>query len=407
MPLLKLITLGCLLFSLVLGLGIWSAAYVPPALGVGGQWRETNITNLESYLTQMGDTWDSRYYTIIAEHGYTVDPRHFAFFPLYPMEIRAFKHLTGVSYAAATILTGALNFILFLLVFYLFVAAYLKRYFPAGQPLKVILTAVILPFTFFLYLGYTESLFNLFLYGALYVALFKRDTRLVIILPAITFFLALTRSLGAFIVVPLGVIVIYEIYTATRGITWRPIISRSVACLTLACVTAGLGIFSFMSYGQAATGNLWISRDIQKVWHRGQTWNPVHPIITNLEAISDPGKIQVFCITDLECRYALSYTLIAFGIIAGLIVLVLYSYRRGLDNAVLVIFSVIAIYLPLTSDSYSSVNRYLLSAPVYLVLLPVWLHCNLDEDWASYLNLALAMFQAFGIVIYNAHYWIV
>src|SRR5215208_7053814 len=59
--------------------------------------------NLRTALT---GNWDSAHYVYIAEHDYEPGTSFNAFYPLYPLSIRALNQLTGDSYASAMLISN-------------------------------------------------------------------------------------------------------------------------------------------------------------------------------------------------------------------------------------------------------------------------------------------------------------
>src|SRR3989344_4453159 len=101
--------------------------------------------------------WDGGYYLSIAQNGYS-NTENFAFFPIYPMLIRFFAPLIGGNYIAAALIISNTAFLLFLIFF----AKYLKRYYSEKTVYSTLFTFLLFPTTFFAVAAYSESMFLLF-----------------------------------------------------------------------------------------------------------------------------------------------------------------------------------------------------------------------------------------------------
>ncbi|MFY0524569.1 mannosyltransferase family protein [Archangium gephyra] len=148
------------------------AAVLACAVSAGlGAWRfhhknpQNPVVRLDEYVVMGWVGWDSSWYMRIAEEGYRFTPGEqssVAFFPVYPLAIRAVEVLGPNVYQAGvlvTLLCGPLALMLFL------------RWarFRVEEPLalQAALLLALYPFTFFLYgVMYSDALFLLLVVGA-------------------------------------------------------------------------------------------------------------------------------------------------------------------------------------------------------------------------------------------------
>ncbi|MCM4083069.1 mannosyltransferase family protein [Paractinoplanes hotanensis] len=108
--------------------------------------------------------WDTEHYLRIAESGYSTDPGSPAFFPLYPLLIRATDVIVpGGALVAALLVANVAAFGALAMVYRLADGEFGPR---VAQ--RATWYLAIFPTGFFLFIGYNESLFILLMAGALY-----------------------------------------------------------------------------------------------------------------------------------------------------------------------------------------------------------------------------------------------
>jgi hypothetical protein len=383
-------------------IGLWSANYINPLGGLeNGRWRESRIRDVKSYVKNISYTWDSKHYTDIAESGYSNDTLY-AFFPLFPAEIRLVQNLTLNRFAISTsaFLTGAINSIILCAVIYLFYLKFIIDNTQAKQAKKLLVLTLLLPFTLFFWVPYTEALFIsllLICFGLLFRQ--SQNPRLIWVLPIFTYLLSLTRSVGVMFSVGIvfWVILNYKFY-------WGKF-SRIIPII-LAILSSVGGILTFLYFGLLRTGNFWISRDAQKFWGRGSNLNIFEPIMNNLQVMVNEEAFIKSCNGFLDCLNGAYYTGIGIVLFLITLALVLKLYWKNKMYLTLAFFSTLVFILPLTSNSTGSINRYILVCPIYLILLPKILLDYIPEDYHHLLYSVLAMIQGVMFMMYTGHYWI-
>jgi len=111
--------------------------------------------------------WDAAWYRDIAEHGYTNMPSHeafqrdTAFFPLYPLLMRALHVVVPDLYLCGLLISNVAVLAALILIYRLTSARY-----DAGVAQRAITVLAIYPFSFFFSAVYSESLFLLAATGA-------------------------------------------------------------------------------------------------------------------------------------------------------------------------------------------------------------------------------------------------
>lgn len=155
-------TLALVLLAAVLacavsaGIGAWRFQHKDP---------QAPVVRLDEYLVMGWVGWDSSWYMSIVEEGYRFKPgaqSSVAFFPLYPLAIRAVKVLGLNVYQAGVIVTllcGPLALMLFL--------RWARSLVDEPTALQASLLLALYPFAFFLYgVMYSDALFLLLVVGA-------------------------------------------------------------------------------------------------------------------------------------------------------------------------------------------------------------------------------------------------
>jgi len=306
--------------------------------------------------------WDGVWFVRIASRGY-VHANSEAFFPLYPMCVRAVSYVTGGNYVIAGVVVsltayGLAMVLLFLLVRPLFgasVAAWTVA-FISWFPTSVVFSAV-----------YSESLYLL-----LTVASFWFATRRRWWAAALAGLLAsLTRNTGVLITLPLLLL-----YARECGWTWRHVElrwPRELRLAWLALVPAGL--FLYMAYLKVASGSWTLFINAEAHWRRHLT-DPVdtvllayHDAVGAFDSLSDVQRSLIHWLRpghpgqDIVVFYVMPFLALVFAVIV-----LLLAIRRL--PAAYTAWAVLGLLLPLCYPAARwplySLHRFV------LVLFPVF-----------------------------------
>lgn len=199
--------------------------------------------------------WDSLHYQAIATTGYTFTGLtwpNIAFFPLYPLLIRAITPLTAGSTTLAALVISNLALLAALLVLYDLVA----RDFDRVTAYRSVLLLLLFPTSFYLAAGYTESLALALGIAAVWAMRRQRWW----LAGAAGFLLALTRVPGVLIAPVLACA-----YLQHQRWTWRALLRPQI----LAVVLPPLGLASFMLYQWLAFGTPFAFLSAQGNWNNG------------------------------------------------------------------------------------------------------------------------------------------
>jgi Mannosyltransferase (PIG-V) len=193
--------------------------------------------------------WDAVWYLRIADSGYAGSDVRAAFFPLYPLLVRAVAAPFGASPGALLVAAYAVAlaaFLAALVLLYRLVTLELGR--PLAQPALLLLA--VFPAAVYLGAPYSESLFLLLAVGAFYAARTDRWAWA----GAAAAGAAATRSAGVLLLIPLAML------------WWgsRPRRARDAAWLLL----APLGLAAYAAFLGLAEGDAWRFLDVQDAWSR-------------------------------------------------------------------------------------------------------------------------------------------
>jgi Gpi18-like mannosyltransferase len=197
--------------------------------------------------------WDTGNYVRIADHGYGVAGQDNAFFPLYPILIRAANFVLPEGSLVAALVVANLAGLGVLIMLYRLTA----HEFGGRVAERTVFYLIAFPTAFFLAAGYNASLFLLLVLGALY-AMRRENWWLAGWLAALS---SATRSAGILLVLPFA----YE-YLRQRDFKWR-----SIRPDALAIGLIPTGLILFMIYGYRAFGDALAFSHAQAYWHRQLT----------------------------------------------------------------------------------------------------------------------------------------
>jgi mannosyltransferase PIG-V len=201
--------------------------------------------------------WDAAWYLRIAEGGYAGSDVRAAFFPLYPLLVRAVATPFGASPEAllvAAYVVALAAFLGALVLLHRLVSLELGR--PLARPALLLLA--VFPAAVFFGAPYSESLFLLLAVGAFYAARTDRWAWA----GAAAAGAAATRSAGVLLLLPLAML--WWSSGAAAGKARRV---RDAAWLLL----APLGLLAYAAFLGLAEGDAWRFLDVQDAWSRELT----------------------------------------------------------------------------------------------------------------------------------------
>jgi hypothetical protein len=290
---------------------------------------------------------DSLWLINIARDGYEKESfnaniQHtWAYFPLYPILLRALGAVTG-DLALTGIFLSSAFFLLALVLLYRTVIAF--NYDPDTADRTVFYVAAF-PVSYFFSLAQTESLFLLLTVASFYAARRGRWW-----LAGVCGALASgTRFAGVFLLVPLAILYWQQCCSDARVKGVRAI-KANVAALLL----VPLALFAFMVYLKRITGDAFAFADIQVAWGHtlGMFWRALFGYLSN------PGQLS----SGWDFRL-LNFSAALFALIAGIVLLKKREWAMAF-------YGIISIIVPLSyQNSTQSLARYVMVIfPAFLIL---------------------------------------
>ena len=320
--------------------------------------------------------WDSGYFEGIARSGYAplADGRsNIAYFPVYPLLIRAVARLFGRQHAAfyiSGIAIAWLSFVLAMVALY-----YLARLdLPPRRAARAVLLTMIFPFAFFFGVAYSESTFLLFVVLAFY-GFRTRRWLLGGLCGAVA---TATRVPGVMILPALGWLAWRQAQPTLRD--------RAGAAAGLVLAACGVGAYSLYIY--QLTGNpLEWAATIERwgYYPGGAPW--MAPLGLVRQLVLHPYR---YLTTDPMAVYDTLY-----GVTGMLFAIAIpFVWRRF--GAPYALFMLLNLWLPLSSGVFEGVGRYC------SVLFPcfLWLATIRSPSVSTALVVVFAMFYTLGLALF-------
>jgi Gpi18-like mannosyltransferase len=325
--------------------------------------------------------WDSYWYINIAEDGYSAKvgtefsdtQANYAFFPLYPMLMRLVGTVIGDKFFIAGILVS--NICLIIACFLLYRLVQLKS--DRQTSLETIKFLLVSPTAFILSGVFTESLYLMLAILCFYLAE-KRQW----LLAGITgFFLALSRSVGVLIIIP----ILYE-YLQGKEFQFKKI---RYDILFLLLIPLGLTLFAIYNYH--LTGNFFAFSQIQAGWNRTLS-DPFTALFKGFyRGIWQP---DVKIILRMKALLESTFTVVTLGFLCIFFRKMSFSYW---------VFSIYSIVVPLLAG-VDSMPRYILPIfPLYIVLAKLVHNRSFDKIT----TLSFVLIQGFLMIFWSCGYALV
>jgi len=306
--------------------------------------------------------WDGLWYVHISNNGYEW-PNSEAFYPLYPMLMRAVAPLTGGNTAIAGVALSTCFFLAAVaLVYYLVSLDF--------SPRVALWTTVFLstfPTAFFFQAAYVDALLLLLVAACL---LFSRLDRWALA-GIVGFFATLTRSTGILLLVPMAVF-----YLQQRQ--WRP---RGIDRRALWFLLPPAGIAVWLAYLWQATGDPFASFAAESHWGRHLTV----PFVAVYRGLGETLWQFERVVLQGHWDYGWIHDYLAVFILIGWVALVWAGWRR-LPPA----YTAFCIALLVVSLCFPGSDRALFSLPrLMLTAFPLFIVTALLTEWHPRLRVAL------------------
>jgi Mannosyltransferase (PIG-V) len=354
---------------LTYGFGPVRHAFNPPGLTRGFGW-------LGDLLAAPAARWDASWYLVIAHYGYRPDLGAFtssrdAFFPLYPLGLRAFGWL-GVPLVLAGVAISTLALAVALYFIHRLTALEFTRLGkPGGEVARLaVLVTAFAPMAFFFSAVYSEALYLALSVGLFYAA---RQGRWAIV-GVLAALAGATRSAGVVLLLPALLLYVYgpredrrPDFPSARGLALRYKPRKDILWLALA--PAGLAVY--MGYLGLAGGDPLSPFHAQDVWGRHfagpylGVWDGLQAAFEGARQLLSFQQGHAYFATGGESAFvAAEHNLLLVAFLLGAIVAIV-GIVRTLPLAYGA-YVIAALALPL---SYPVTAQPLMSLPRFLVVL--------------------------------------
>ncbi|MCZ8036650.1 MAG: hypothetical protein O9276_00560 [Microcystis sp. LE17-20A] len=289
--------------------------------------------------------WDSGWYNGIIQGGYSYNTEkqsNVAFFPLYPILVKAIASLTSLSVPISGLLLSNLCLILALFFVYKISNIYLNK---RGCE-KVLILMLVFPTSFFYSCFYTESLYLLTTAACFYFFLNKKYFWS----GFFGFFASLTRVTGVIIFLAFAIELLWK-YLKKKELPKR----ESLFLLLIPC-----GLIAYMVFLAWKFNEPLAFVKIQDLWGRNERVFPLITLINYWKNINfmfpkDANNAVRFLDTFFSSFF--------LGIL-------LFSIIKKPLNISLLIFAFLSIFLPLSTGTTQSMMRYMMTIfPIFIILV--------------------------------------
>lgn len=246
----------------LLALGLLAAGLLPHNgdVGVPG-WPAPPPQGWSTAVTAW-ETADALWYLRIGSQGYAVDDGSGAFFPLYPLLIRAVGTLTGGQWLLAAYVVSNVALVVALVLLYRLT----ERELSTSMARKAVLYLCAFPTGFFLFAPYSESLFLALAIGAVYAARTRRWG----VAALLGLLAALTRSPGVLLAAPLAIEAVLQARAAGPALRdrLRPLLAGAGAALATVA-----GLLLYLLFWELRADDWRRPFDLQRSgWGKEQAW---------------------------------------------------------------------------------------------------------------------------------------
>ena len=333
-----------------------------------GQRPGQHVSESSHLLLAVWGRWDAVHYLNIATRGY--QGTEMAFFPLFPMMIRALGVLVGNHLIAGLLISNACFFFGLLFLYKL-----LEREFDRTVARRAIFYISIFPSAVFFSAVYTESLFFMLTVAAFF---YLRRQRW-LLAGIFGFFAALTRVEGVLLVVPFA-LEWFSVYRSNLVLGVRSLLSMAfIPC----------GLFVYMAYLWVVTGDPLYFSHVQTHWNRhlSPPWVSVYNSFVTI-AHAHAGN------TVANQVLQLSFT-------ALMIAVLLVGWKRLRPSYVA--YMALSVLVPMSTSSLMSMPRFALVLFPMFAILARWG----DRPWVNNLILAFSL-PLLGLftVLFANWYWV-
>lgn len=289
--------------------------------------------------------FDGIHYLLIAKQGYSTYEQ--AFFPFYPLLVRAFSWLFFGNHMLTGVIISNLSFLLGLWIF----SKYVKKAWP-------IILLLLFPTSFFFGAVYTEGLFFFLVVASLYFL--KKEKCLWS--AGFAFLASLTRLLGIFLIIPIGINLLIQkskLKNQNHKLKFKKLI-------LLAAPISGLVVYSL--YLLKTTGDALFFFTSQPIFGANRSTK----IILLPQVYFRYFKIFLTATHDFRF-YIAAFEFLIFNLVLVILILDLIKNlklkNKNYSLLGLGLFSLVNLVLPTLTGTFSSIPRYALLSLSFFIFL--------------------------------------
>lgn len=256
---------------------------------------------------------DALWYLKIAESGYD-HPGTFAFFPFFPLVVRALAPLFGNVLFAGLVAASACTLGGLILLY-----VWAEKLLGGRTARSAVFATALFPTSFFFVAPYGEAAFLLAASAALAAAAYKKGWAA----GTAGFFAALTRPFGVLVAVPL----LFALKGKARLAALGPII----------------GLATWTTFVALRTGDVLYAMKVQSIWQREPAFFPA-TIVRGIKAVWDYRQTEYLWYMSMDLAALVAGTLLT--------ALAFYTFRRAsrrAEAAGLGLYGALSLLLPLSS----------------------------------------------------------
>lgn len=302
--------------------------------------------------------YDSNHFRTIATNGYT--PMESAFFPLYPLLVKGISYATGISISLSLFIISFGFLIASAIVLSYWLRFELKLRKSKISPWAVIGLIAIFPTSFYMILGYSESLFVFITIASLF-AYRKGNYWLAAIGMA---FATATRVQGG----ALAIFFLLDYLFNRKWSDWKKLVP---------VIAAPLGLIAYMIYLGLTFGNPFEFIAAQQNW----------------------GRLDGNIIENLISSFRPPY--LWYLPVLGVTLWAVWKYL----GKTWFIYCLIFILIPISSGRLDSLNRYILALPPLFLALALYFESKPASLRTLYIATS-AFLLAWNILLFMNDYWV-
>ena len=318
-------------------------------------------------------SWDGGHFISIAQNGYQA-PEQYAFFPLYPLLIKALAPVFLNNFRLAALFISSLFSLLAIVFFQKLASIDYKN----GEVKKSIIFLLASPVAFFLAAAYAESLFVFLACASFY---FSRSQRWVWA-GVFASFASAAKPFGILLFIVLVFEYLKQKNFKIKKVDWKILLVFIAPC----------GLLFYMAFLKFKLGNAFFFIVSESNWQR--------QFIAFAPKVVFEKYLSVFSLENIGTRFFAQQALELFSVIFFIVILV-YSVKKLRSTYVL--YCILLLLLALSTGVLTSFPRFFLLAFPLFFALPSFCQGRLFEKFLLY---NFVLFQGLFLALFLTGIWV-